>query len=120
MTDFGNFSRSSGVGGSGGPCGPGVLSGVSILRFGKSLPLIELFETFMITGIVLVTVASASFFTFHHMAEILKSEGGSPSSVNIANAAAQSQPVWIGIGAVIFVIGIVLYYLHRRIVSSPS
>lgn len=113
-------SSSSSKMGGGGPCGPGVISGMSILRFGKSLPLIELFETFMIAGVVLVAVASAAFFTFHHIAEILKSEGGSPASVNLANAAAHSQPVWIAVGIVIFFIGVVLYYLHRRIISSPS
>lgn len=109
-----------GVSTSAGPCGPGELGLMSVLRFGKSLPLIELFETFMIAGIVLVAVASASYFTFHNMANILKSEGGSPATINLANEAAHSQPVWVAVGIVIFVIGVLMYYLHRRIISSPS
>ena len=113
----------SGAGGGlsgGGPCPEGIIGGMSILRFGKSLPLVELFETFMITGMVVVAVASAAYFSYHNMAEILKAEGGSPSSVNLANAAAHSQPIWIGVGAVFFFLGVILYYLHRRIISSPS
>ncbi len=74
----------------------------------------------MITGFVLIAVSSSSYFTFIHIVDILKSEGGTPATVNLANAAAHSQPIWIAVGTVIFFIGIILYYFHRRIVSNPS
>lgn len=118
-TDLGNITNTSGVTRTGGPC-PENAIGMTIMRFGKSLPLVELFEVFMITGFVLIAVASAAYFTFHNMADILKSEGGSPSSVNIANAAAHAQPVWIAVGFLIFVIGILFYYFHRRVIGAPS
>lgn len=119
-SNIGSITGSAGTSSGGGSCSSGVIGGMSILRFGRSLPLIELFETFMIAGLVLVAVASSSYFTFLRMGDILKSEGGSPSSVNVAYAAAHTEPVWIGVGIVMFVIGIILYYLHRRIVASPS
>lgn len=118
-TDLGSITgnpQSSG----GPPCTTGNFAGATILRFGKSLPLIELFETFMIAGFVLVCVAAANYFTFHNIASILKNEGGSPASVNLANAAANSNPVWVAIGIVLFVIGLLLYYLHRRVLNSPT
>jgi hypothetical protein len=119
-SDIGSITGAATAQSGGPPCGAGVIGGMSILKFGKSLPLVELFETFMIIGMVLVAVAASSYFTFHHIASILKNEGGSPSSVNIANAAAGSQPVWIAIGIVIFVIGIVLYYVHRKLINTPT
>lgn len=93
----------------------GIFSGVSLLRFGRSIPIVELFEVFLITGFILIAVSTGIYFTFHNVSEILKSSGGSPASVNVANAAANAQPVWIGIGVLIFVLGIVFYYLHRRV-----
>lgn len=104
----------------GGSCSPGVIGGASILKFGRSLPLVELFEAFMIVGLVLLCVTASNYFAFHNIATILKNEGGVPSSVNMADAAASAQSVWIGVGALLFFLGIVLYYLHRRIQQSPS
>jgi hypothetical protein len=101
-------------------CGSSVFENVSILRFGKSLPLVELFETFMIVGLIMMAVTGANYYTFHQISSILKSEGGSQASVNTAESAARAQPVWIAVGFLIFLIGILLYYLHRRIVSSSS
>lgn len=105
----------------GGPgCAGSILGGVSILRFGRSLPLIELFETFMITGLVLIMVSAANHFTFTNMASILKNETASPASVSIATSAAGAQGLWIAIGAAFVIIGVVLYYLHRRVISTAS
>ena len=101
-------------------CNASIIGGVSILKFGKSLPLIELFETFMIIGLVLAAVTSSTWYTFHTIANIIKAEGGSQNSYNIAHSAAGTQPVWFCAGIIIFGIGIILYYIHRRLLSSPS
>lgn len=101
-------------------CPQEEIGGMSILKFGKSLPLLELFETFMITGTIMIIIFTSSFYTYHSMSQILKTEGGSPASINIADAAAHAQPVWIGVGAVILLIGFILYYLHRRVLLTPS
>lgn len=100
-------------------CGGIESGGVSILKFGRSLPLVELFETFMITGLVLITVSASSFYTFRSIADLLKTEGASPTAINMANTAANSHPAWIGVGAVMFIVGVILYYLHRRISNNP-
>lgn len=122
--EVGSITRVTGqqptLAGGGGPCGSGMISGLSILRFGKSLPLLELFETFMITGMIMIMVCAVNHFTFTSMASILKNESGSPASVGIATAAAGAQGLWIAIGAGLVIIGVVLYYLHRRVLNTPS
>lgn len=103
-----------------GSCRTGGFSAETILKYGKSLPLIELFETFMIIGLVLMAVFAANYYAFHNISAILKSDGGTQSSINVVDAAAHTQPVWIAIGAVFFIIGVVLYFLHRRIAAGSS
>lgn len=119
-TDLGSITGAAQTTSGGPPCSQGLIAGPSILRFGKSLPLVELFEAFMIAGFVLVCVASANYFTFRNIATILKNEGASPASVNLATAASNSNPVWIVGGLILFVIGVLLYYLHRRVLNVAS
>ena len=101
------------------PCAPGMMGGVSILRFGRSLPLVELFETFMVVGMVLIMLATAVHFTFVNISAVLSADNISPKGVIVANAAAKAQPVWIGIGVVMFILGVIMYYFDRRVVSAP-
>lgn len=97
----------------------GISSGVSLLRFGRSIPFLELFEAFIVVGLVLIAVSTSTYYTFRNMTDVLKADGGTPSSVNIANSAAAAVPVWIGIGVLIFIMGIIFYYLHRRFQDTP-
>lgn len=126
MTTFASSVGSiTGVGGGGAgdagpPCSGPSMVGASILRWGKSLPLIELFETFMIAGLVMLMLSINNHYTFENMATILKNEGGSPASIDIASGASRSQSVWIGISATFVVVGVILYYLHRRVIAAPT
>lgn len=78
----------------------------------------ELFETFMIVGLVMVMVAGSNNFLFSKFAQILKNEGGAPVTISLMNNAAADQGLWIGIGVLFVVVGTFLYYLHRRVVGT--
>lgn len=86
----------------------------SILKYSKALPVVELFETFMICGFGLLMMSLALYFSFGSVAKMYKTEGMTLAEAsNIAANMQNTFVAWMAIGGLILLLGIVLYYVHR-------
>jgi len=86
----------------------------TILKYSKSLPVVELYETFMICGFGLFMLSIAMYHAFGSIASIYKTEGMTLAEASkIATTIQESFVAWIAVGCLILLIGVLLYYAHR-------
>lgn len=97
--------------------GPSI--GHSILKYGKTIPFIELFEGLIVIGFIILINALTLYFIMNTWTSILQSDPSiSSKTVDMTTQASQLQSAWIAIGIVIILLGALFYFLHRRAITA--
>lgn len=93
---------------------PGSTSS-TILKFGKSIPFVELFEAFLVIGAVGLITATSTYYSFTRVKAMLEQDPNAAlKAAQIAQVSAESQSLWIVIYIIFIIIAIVFYYFYRR------
>jgi len=94
-------------------------TGNTILKFGKSIPIVELFEGLIVIGTIVFFNALSLYFLLNTWSDMLNSDPvAATKAADIASQAAKLQSVWIAIGLILLFVGFVFYFLHRSSVNA--